>query len=133
MYHRFMALGGHTCASVSEALEVLENADRLWEIHQTQIGTLYSESRVIREVELLDNTIRIERGQLKRNHYASEFFGIELYGECYLKTIEGFSWLVVPAVCKYERQGKTLAQQDLPEAKPQQVKNPPNRKWSGNR
>ena len=113
MYHRFLVQGGHTCIAASEAQAILGSPNRESKIHQTPIGTLYSESYSVQDVEVLNNTIRLDREKPKRNHYASDFFGLDVYGDCYLKTIEGLSHLVVPAVCKYERDGKTLAEYSL--------------------
>lgn len=74
MYHRFLVQGGHTCVATNEALAVLERADSKWKIHQTPIGTLYSESYSVLDVEVMDHTVRLDRENPKCNHYASDFF-----------------------------------------------------------
>lgn len=128
MQHRFMTAGGHTCVALNEFEKILQHGK--WQIHNTPIGKLYSEYCAAEEVvEVLGKQMCTSEAKPKRNKYASEFFGIDLYGECYLHSTEKLNALVVPAVCKYEREGKTLAQQELPKAKPEKGQNASKRKW----
>ncbi len=132
MQHRFCAEGGHRSLAFHELVEILKQSK--WKIHHTPLGKLYEEDWIADEVvELLSSTVCISGNKPRRNHYASEFFGIELRGDCYLHSNEVLNHLVVPAVCIFEREGKTLAHQGLLKANPPLGENAPNRKWSGNR
>lgn len=124
MQHRFIGGGGHTSMAFSELVEILKQGK--WKIHHTPIGKLYELDWIADEVvELLSSTVRINGSKPRRNHYASEFFGIELYGDCYLHSNAELNHMVVPAVCKFEREGKTLAHQGLLKATAPLGENPP--------
>jgi hypothetical protein len=126
MYHRFIANGGHTCISLSEVVEILKQGK--WKIHHTPLGKLYEEDWIADEVVvLLSSTVRISGSKPRRNHYASEFFGIEVCGECYLHAAPEVNWRVVTSVCIYEREGKTLAHQGILKATAPLGENPPRR------
>lgn len=108
MYHRFIASGGHTCIALNVMIAILKKGK--WQIHNIQVGKLYSEFYAADEVaEVLGNKMDVSGFKPKRNNYASDFFGIEVYGECYLHATSETNWLVVTAVCKYERDSTTLA------------------------
>ncbi len=87
MYHRFIVQGGYTCVATSEALALLECSNSEWKILQTPIGTLYSVSNSVEDVVVNEHTVRLDRDKSKRNHYASDFFGFDVYGDWYLKTV----------------------------------------------
>jgi hypothetical protein len=126
MQHRFSVGGGHRSLAFHELVEIIKHGS--WKIHHTPLGKLYELDWVADEVvELLSSTVRINGNKPRRNHYASELFGIELYGDCYLHSNEELNHMVVPAVCKYERDGKTLAHQGLLKANAPLGENPPRR------
>jgi hypothetical protein len=132
MYHRFIANGGHTCISLNEVVAILKQGK--WQIHDTPIGKLYSEYCAVDEVaEVLGSVANVSGIKPRRNNYASEFFGIEVCGECYLHATPEVNWRVVTSVCIFERERKTLAHQGILKATAPFGENAPNGKWSGNR